>query len=70
MSLCQYLGLTPLRAGGRYSDIENTFPDGTKLVTQTVDTDANGVPTSREMEAALDIYERLADGDSLTLVPK
>lgn len=58
-----------LKEGGRYSDVENTFPDGTKIVTQTVD-HVNGIPTPNEIDAALDILDRLEEGDSLVLVPK
>jgi RHS repeat-associated protein len=45
--------------GGRFADVTNTEADGTRHVTQTVDTKANGEPTEREIDAALDIYERL-----------
>lgn len=58
------------RAGGRYSDVEITRPDGTKRVVNTVDTTVDGVPTNRELEAALDIYDRLDPGDTLELTPK
>ncbi|MEM7478573.1 MAG: polymorphic toxin-type HINT domain-containing protein [Planctomycetota bacterium] len=67
------------RKGGRYSDVEITRPDGTREVINTVDTrtywdgatlDEIGLPTERELDAALDIYERLNPGDTLILVPK
>jgi len=58
------------RTGGRYSDAEVTHPDGTKTVINTVDTGSDGLPTDREIEAALDIYERLEEGDRLILIPK
>ena len=58
------------RKGGRYSDVEITRHDETKRVVNTVDTDRNGIPTDREIEAGLDIYERLEPGDTLELIPK
>jgi RHS repeat-associated protein len=56
--------------GGRYADVTNTGADGKRHVTQTVDVKVSGEPTSREMEAALDIYDRLGEGETLTLTPK
>ena len=56
--------------GGRFSDVEITWPNGTRRVINTVDTTSGGLPTDRELEAALDIYERLSPGDTLELIPK
>ena len=58
------------RKGGRYSDVEITSPDKTKRVINTVDSGRDGLPTDREIEAGLDIYERLDEGDTLELIPK
>ncbi len=56
--------------GGRFGDVTNTSPEGKRHVTQTVDTKANGEPTEREIDAALDIYDRLDEGETLDLIPK
>ena len=56
--------------GGRFSDVEITRPDGTKRVVNTVDTTSGGVPTDREIEAGLDIYERLDEGDTFEMISK
>ncbi len=42
----------------------------TRRVINTVDKGRDELPTDREIDAALDIYERLRDGDTLELIPK
>jgi hypothetical protein len=55
---------------GRFADVVNTGPDGKRIITNTVDTNASGGLTTRETGAAVDIIERMKPGEIVQAVPK